>query len=90
MKKNNFNNIFNIPLVIPLLKQENIIATYTVLKVLNKMQAELGIEAMHEYKDVYLEMIEKHNLKLKVVVEQLLEELNVEKIYHDCFENEKN
>jgi hypothetical protein len=48
------------------------------------MRRELGIEAMHEYMDAYLQAIEKGNARLKDTVEQLLNVIKVEKIYKDC------
>ncbi|MFA5261164.1 MAG: hypothetical protein WC450_08060 [Candidatus Omnitrophota bacterium] len=80
---------YNIPSVLPLLKQENIVAIYVVLLVLKKMRTELGLETMHEYVDAYISIIERHNLRLKRVVSELLAVLNVDKIYRDCIDNEK-
>ncbi len=80
---------YNIPPVLPLLKQENIVAIYVVLLVLKKMRKELGLEPMHEYMDAYIKIIGRHNLHLKRVVEQLLAVLNVDRIYQDCINNEK-
>ncbi|HPN56598.1 MAG TPA: hypothetical protein PLD92_07100 [Candidatus Omnitrophota bacterium] len=81
---------FNIPQVLPLLKQENIVAIYVVLLVLKKMRMELGLEPMHEYMDAYINIIERHNHRLKRVVAQLLTVLNVDKIYRDCIDHENS
>ena len=80
---------FNIPPVLPLLKQENIVAIYVVLSVLKKMRTELGLETMHEYMDAYLSIIGRHNFNLKRVVEQLIAVLNVDRIYRECLNNDK-
>ena len=60
------------------------IPAYTVLCVLLKMKQQLGLEAMLEYLDQYLEIINCHNPRLKVAVYKALSIVSVEKIYADA------
>jgi hypothetical protein len=62
----------------------NMLAIYTILRVLRRMQAQLGLEAMLEYLEMYLKTIEKHNPKLKYAVSTALELMSVEKIYKEA------
>lgn len=57
------------------------IAVYTILSILVKMRYELGLEAMTEYLDHYLLVIEKHNPKLKYAVSRALQMMSIRKIY---------
>ena len=63
---------------------QNSIPTYTVLCVLGKMKHELGLEAMLEYTEKYLEIIDNHNPRLKAAVAKALSMMSVEKIYADA------
>ena len=45
---------------------EHSVATYTVLCILKKMRDQMGLEAMIEYLEKYLETIETYNPKLKM------------------------
>ncbi|MGE0267567.1 MAG: hypothetical protein AB7S78_03795 [Candidatus Omnitrophota bacterium] len=57
------------------------IAVYTVLSILVKMRHQLGLEAMMEYLDHYLRVIEQHNPKLKYAVSRALTMMNIQKMY---------
>lgn len=57
------------------------IAVYTVLSILVKMRHQLGLEAMMEYLDHYLRVIEQHNPKLKYAVSRALQMMNIQKMY---------
>ena len=62
------------------------IAVYTVLRVLCRMRTQLGLEAMLEYLDKYLETVEAHNPQLKEAVVKALEVMSVEKMYGEAME----
>ena len=62
----------------------NSVAVYTVLSILRKMKTELGFEAMLEYMDKYLLIIEQSNPPLRKAVEKALSIVKVEKIYEDA------
>ncbi len=64
--------------------QNNMIAIYTVLSILRKMEHELGLEAMLEYVQQYLISIEKHNPQIKYAVSRALQLIQVEKIYKEA------
>ena len=64
---------------------EQSVATYTMLCVLKKMRDQMGLEAMIEYLEKYLETIELNNPKLKLAVREALTMLNVEKIFKDAW-----
>ena len=63
---------------------EHSVATYTMLCVLKKMRDQMGLEAMIEYLEKYLCIIEEHNPQLKMAVKHALTLLNVEKIYKEA------
>jgi hypothetical protein len=67
----------------PFLRSENVVAIFTVLAILRRMRSTLGIEAMIEYMEKYLVMIEKRNPDFKLAVTRVLEVMNVEKMYRD-------
>jgi hypothetical protein len=58
--------------------------TYTILKILEKMRHELGLEAMIEYLEMYLMTIESDNPKLKMAVSQALTVYNTATIYEEA------
>lgn len=60
------------------------IAVYTVLRVLCRMRARLGLEAMLEYLEKYVAMIEDHNPKLEGAVNEALAVISVEKMYWEA------
>lgn len=60
------------------------VSTYTMLKILDKMRQELGLEAMIEYLSMYLETIEMHNSKLKMAVNEALKVYSTATIYKEA------
>ena len=62
----------------------NLIAVYTVLRVLLKMRNTLGLEAMLDYIRVYTGIIESNNREFKDAVTGALKFINVKKIYDDA------
>ncbi len=62
----------------------NIIAIYTALSVLLKMRKTLGLEAMLEYAENYLEILAAHNPEMKFAVLKALEFIDVKKIYAEA------
>ena len=60
------------------------VAVYTVLSILVKMEHTLGLEAMLEYIETYLCVIEQHNPHLKYAVSRALQMISVEKIYKEA------
>ncbi len=62
----------------------NTVIIYIVLSILLKMKTQLGLEAMLIYIGRYQTIIEKHNPRLKLAVNQALSMMNVEKIYNDA------
>ena len=68
----------------------NMVAIYTVLTILVKMQNSLGLEAMIEYIAKYLSTIERHHPEMKKAVAQALTLMSVEKIYRETTSSGKN
>ena len=62
----------------------NSIAIYTILCILRRMKREIGLEAMLEYLDKYLETTETHNARLKLAVAKALWMMSVEKMYREA------
>ena len=62
----------------------NSVAVYTVLCVLRCMKTQLCLEAMLEYMEEYLKIIEKHNPILKDAASRAMSRINIEKIYKDA------
>ena len=60
------------------------IPVYTVLKILQKIRHQLGLEAMLDYTNYYLKIVETHNPDVKKAVEDALSHVNVEKIYKEA------
>ena len=73
----------------PFLSPDNVVAIYTVLAILRRMKLCLSIEAMLEYMDAYLSVLEKNNQDFKMTVTRVLEVLNVEKMYRDVIDADK-
>ena len=69
--------------------ENSIIAIYTVLSILIKMQDELGLEAMLEYVNKYLRVIEKDNPQIKYAVSRALQLISLEKIYKETVYEKK-
>ena len=72
------------------LSSDNMIAIYTVLSILIKMKRLLGLEAMLEYIQRYLETIEKRHPPIKQAVSQAIQLISVEKIYKEAVNCEKD
>jgi hypothetical protein len=70
--------------------ENNQIATYAMMVILKRMKNELGLEAMLEYMDVYLQIIEKNNHKLKYAVAKALTMISIENIYREAMKDEKS
>lgn len=62
------------------------IEVYTVLCVLRRMRHQLGLEAMLEYTEKYLETIEAGNPELKAAVAQAISLMSVAKMYRQAME----
>ena len=73
----------------PFLSPDNIIAVYTTLVLLRRMRRQLGMEAMLEYMDAYLTMIEKTNPRLRKVVALILSSMNLDAMYKEATYGEK-
>ncbi|MDP2654716.1 MAG: hypothetical protein Q8Q08_11895 [Candidatus Omnitrophota bacterium] len=86
MDNNQFNNSSskNPAKLIPCFSPDHTAAIYTVLCILLKMKRELGLEAMLEYQNKFLEIIEQSNPKFKAAVEQALSLMSVKKMYRDA------
>ena len=65
---------------------QNIIIIYTSLSLILKMRSVLGLEAMLEYLEKHLSLLEKYNPDLKGAVARALELINVKKIYNEAME----
>lgn len=65
-------------------KKDNSIAIYTALCILRKMKDSLGLDAMLEYHESYLNTIEEHNPKVKNAVQIALSMMDVRKMYMDA------
>lgn len=63
---------------------DNVIAVYTVLTVLLKMRRDLGLEAMMEYIDKYLVVMEMSNPEMKRAVGLALGFVDVREIYNEA------
>lgn len=72
----------------PLFAPQSTITIYTTLSILLVMKKNLGMEAMLEYMDQYLALIDKHNPKFKFAVRKALSYMNVEKMYKDAMQCE--
>lgn len=73
----------------PFLSVENIVAIYTILQILWVMKQRLGLEAMLEYINTYLNEIENNNPFLKKAVNEAMQLISVEKLYKDMTNDEK-
>ena len=62
----------------------NVIAVYTVLCILRSMKGEVCLEAMLEYMQKYLAVIERYNPRLQNAVAKVISTINIEKIYKDA------
>ena len=60
------------------------VAVYTVLCILRSMRNDLCLEAMVDYMEQYLKVIERHNPRLKRAVSIAMLRVDIEKIYKDA------
>ena len=60
------------------------IKVYTTLCLLKTMKHEIGLEAMLEYMDKYLDVINKSNPKLHLAAAKAMSLMNIKKIYADA------
>ena len=60
---------------------QNAITIYTILAILLNMKRTLGIEAMMEYMDKYITVIDEHNPEFKFAVWRALSYISMEKLY---------
>ena len=67
-----------------LTSQNNSVAIYTVLCILDRMKKQLGIEAMLEYMDEYLATINKYNPKIQHAVDHALIMIDLAKMYWEA------
>ena len=72
------------------INSNQMVAVYTVLILLRKMKGELGLEAMLEYMNAYLEVIEKYNPKLGRVVSKAVSLMSMEKMYARAVSKNEN
>ena len=64
--------------------EERAVTTYTAMCILREIRTRLGLEAMMEYQENYLALIEKFNPKLKMAVMRALAVMDVERMYKDA------
>ena len=64
----------------------NSIAVYTVLSILSRMKANVGLEAMLEYLEIYLATVNAHNPELKRAVDKALGVIKVERMYREAID----
>ncbi len=74
---------------IPDLSPATSIDIYTVLTVLCAMKNRLGLEAMLDYIDRYLHIVNKNNPRLRGAVQRALTQISVEKIHRDAMRPDK-
>lgn len=63
--------------------QDQTVAIYTALRIIMKMKKEMGLEATLEYLESYLSEIEKLNLSLRGVTDEVLEVIDIQKIFRE-------
>ncbi|MFP4473896.1 MAG: hypothetical protein ACLFPX_08570 [Candidatus Omnitrophota bacterium] len=59
----------------------NFVPIYTALRIFDRMRRQLGLEAALEYLDAYLRMIDRSHPLIKRTVTQVLEVMDVERMY---------
>ena len=74
----------------PLSNFSSMISIYTGLCILHKMRHQLGLEAMMEYMDTYIQAMEEKNPILKAAVGQAVTVVSVERIYDEACRKNKN
>ena len=63
--------------------QSNLIGVYTMVRILDKMSRELGLEAMLEYMRHYQAVIEKDNARFHEAVSTAFDKISVDRIYQE-------
>ncbi|MCA9394885.1 MAG: hypothetical protein KC900_11825 [Candidatus Omnitrophica bacterium] len=61
------------------------IAVYTQLSILLRMRRELGLEAMLQYLEAYVQIVQRANPELKQAVDQALSMMSTKRIYRQAF-----
>jgi hypothetical protein len=75
-----FSNVTNNPSV----------SVYTVMSILKHMRKELGLEAMSEFVDMYINVIEKSHPELRKLVQEALSEQAINHFYQAAVDHEKD
>lgn len=73
----------------PLFKPNSLVTVYTVFRILTMMRRRLGLEAMLEYLERSIFLLERENPRIKSAVTQALTFMNVEKIYKDAVKTDE-
>lgn len=73
----------------PLVNPNNLVTVYTISRILLTMRLKLGLEAMVEYLDRSVDLLERENPRLESAVTQALAIMNVEKIYKDAVKTDE-
>ena len=60
------------------------VAIFTVLSILTRMKEYLGLEAMLEYIDTYLDQTTRRDPGIKIAVAKALNLMSIEKIYQEA------
>ena len=60
------------------------VTTYTAMCILREMKKRMGLEAMIEYQENYVRLIERYNPNLKMAVTRALAIMDVERMYKDA------
>ena len=68
------------------IKGENVVAIYTTFCILQRMRSQIGLEAMLEYMDSHIAVVDQFNPKLQTAVKEALTRVNIEKTYKDARE----
>ena len=68
---------------------KNMVVIYTMLSILVLMRKQLGLEAMLEYIEEYLEVMGEGNPRVRFAVRRALAMMSVEKMYHDAIHAKK-
>ena len=66
-----------------LFTKTELIAVYTMMRVLKKMRKELGLEACIEYIDKFIAIIGKDSSNLNKAVEYILRNIDIKNIYQE-------
>ena len=83
-KLNDVSGKKNKKLSAPIFAPKNAVTIYTMLSILLTMKRTLGMEAMLEYMEQYITIIDKHNPEFKFAVIRALSCISMEKLYKDA------